>query len=210
MIGGDGPARLRELVSAIARARFYLAEDAFERCQSITMPPFRPSAQLSPSVRRWWSGKQGTERAREWEQMLRFLPPDERRTTLGSVQFQHWVEKSFASWREQRDEARAAAEKLYLAAVEEDVPEWEVASAARIGELYQTLAEAFESVPIDPSIQADQDLADIYRDALDQAARPYRESAIKAYEHGSAVAKQYKISSRWSRDCEAALGRLAP
>ena len=142
--------------------------------------------------------------------MLRFMPPEDRRNQIGSVQFQYWVEEDFMPWKLRKDEARARAEKLYLQAVEEDVPEWEIASAARIGDMYQSFMKALYDAPIDPSIANDQELVDIYRDALDQAAQPFRESAVKAFQHCLRVATENRWFNEWSASCELQLNKLDP
>ncbi len=206
----DVTSRLVRMVDAVAKARFYLGEEQYEEFQAISFPLFRSEKQLPRSVRSWWTKKQGREKAREWEQMLRFLPPDERRTQISSVQFQYWVEKQFTEWREDKDEARARAEALYLKAVEEDVPQWEIAAAARVGDMYQSYMQALYDAPIDPSIAEDQELVDIYRDALDQAAQPYREGAVKAFQHCLEVATKNRWFNEWSRSCERQLNKLDP
>lgn len=213
--GGEGEegelgSKLLRLVDSVAKARFYLGEDSYRDFMDISFPNFRSDRNLPGRVRRWWTQKQGRAKAREWEEMLRFLPPEDRRNQIGSVQFQYWVEKSFQPWMEEKDEARAEAEKLYAAAVQEDVPQWEIAAAARIGDMYQSYMKALYDAPIDPSIENDQELVDIYRDALDQAAQPYRVSAIKAFQHCLAVATKNRWFNEWSGSCEHQLNKLDP
>lgn len=202
--------RLVRMVNSVAKARFYLGEAEYEEFQSISFPNFRSEKQLPRGVRSWWQKKQGREKAREWEQMLRYLPTDERRTAVSSVQFNHWVEKSFTTWRTRKDDVRERAQKFYLSTVDEDVPEWEIAAAARMGDMLQSFMQALYDAPVDPSIESDQELVDIYRDALDQAAQPYRDNAIKAFQHCLGVATENRWFNEWSRSCEVQLNKLDP
>jgi tetratricopeptide (TPR) repeat protein len=217
--GGEGSAdqeaseanlQVVRMVNSVAKARFYLGEAGYEDFQAISFPAFRADKTLPRDVRSWWTEKQGRDKARLWEEDLRFLTAEERRTAISSVQFQFWVEKAFASWRDRKDQAREVASKLYMSTVDEDVPEWEIASAARMGDMLQSFMQALYDAPIDPSIANDQELVDIYRDALDQAAEPYRDGAIKAFEHCLGVATENRWFNEWSRSCEAQLNKLDP
>lgn len=200
--------RLWNMVDAVAKSRFYIAEEAYQSFLEVSFPNFRADRTMPNKIKSWWSSK--SPDARQEMQQLRFLPADIRREKVGSIQFQFWVEKSFTSWRERKDERRATAEKLYLAVVDEDVPEWEIAAAARLGDMYQQFMKALYDAPLDPSIKGDQELVDIYRDALDQAAEPYRKSAITAFQHCIAEATRNTWFNEWSRSCEVQLNKLDP
>jgi hypothetical protein len=205
---GEANKRLWNMVDAIAKARFFVAEEAYQAFLAVTFPSFRAERQIPNNIKAWWSSK-GPEARQEIEE-LRFAPPEERREKLGSIQFQYWVEKEFTSWRERKDERRSAAEKLYLEVVEEDVPEWEIAAAARLGDMYQQFMNALYDAPLDPSIKGDQELVDIYRDALDQAAEPYRKSATTAFQHCIEEATRNTWFNQWSASCEVQLNKLDP
>ncbi len=208
--GADFARRLVRMVDAVAKARFYLAEGAFERFASIELPPFRTSNRLSSQARAFWISKQGREEAIRWEQGLRFLSPDERLRQLAHVQFEHWASSELTPWVRQRDEARASAERIYSEVVSEDVPEWEIAAAARIGEMVRVMMQSFYDVPIPPLVRDDEELRAIFEEELDRAAMPYREAAIDAYEHCLNEATENRWFNEWSRDCELQLNRLSP
>jgi tetratricopeptide (TPR) repeat protein len=206
----DTNARVLRMVDAVAKARFYVGEDAYGDFREIDFPGFKAERRVPGKIRNWWSKKQGRAKAQEWERQLRFLPPEDRRNQIGSVQFQYWVEKSFVDWLSRKETARNRAEKLYLAAVEEDVPQWEIAAAARVGDMYQSFMQALYDAPIDPSFANDQELVDVYRDALDQKAQPYRDRAVTAFQHCLAVATENRWFNEWSRSCEQQLNKLDP
>ena len=67
-----------------------------------------------------------------------------------------------------------------------------------------------QDAAIDPSIASDQELVDIYRDALDEKARPFREQAIEAFQHCLTTATENQWFNEWSRSCETSLNKLDP
>jgi TolA-binding protein len=174
----DRNARVLRMVDAVAKARFYVGEDAYGDFRGVSFPAFKARRGVPAKVR--------------------------------AAQFQRWVEKSFVDWLRRKEQARNHAEELYLAAIGEDVPEWEIAAAARVGDMYQSFMQALYDAPIDPSFANDQELVDIYRDALDQKAQPYRDRAVKAFQHCLAVATENRWFNEWSRSCERQLNKLDP
>lgn len=215
MIGAGGEEeeglmkRLWLMVDAVAKSRFYLGEQEYRGFLSVSFPRFKADRTIPPAVSSWHN-KTHPEKARELNENLRWMEPEDKRAVIGSVQFQYWIEKEFQPWMKRKDERRAAAEKLYLAVVTEDVPEWEIAAAARVGDMYRQFMKALYDAPIDPSVANDQELIDIYRDALDQAAEPYRDSAIKAFQHCLSESTNNTWFNQWSRSCEAQLNSLDP
>ena len=207
---GELTSRLVQLVDAVAKARFFLAEEAYEDFEAIELTPFRPSSQLTRSARSFWTKRLGPEKARGWEQMLRFLPPDERRSHIANVHFEQWNDTELAPWVERRDEARARAQRAYVAAMEEDVPEWEIAAAARVGEMYRSMMQSFYDAPVPPIIEEDEELRAIYEQRLDELAEPYRQTAVEAYGHCLSEATSNRWFNRWSVQCERELHRLSP
>jgi hypothetical protein len=197
------------MVDAVAKARFYLGEQAYEGFVAVSFPGFRAERSIPPAVRAWFA-KTSPAPARELDETLRFMSPEDRRAAIGSVQFRHWVATALEPWVRRKDERRAAAEKLYLAAVAEDVPEWEIAAAARVGDMYRQFMQALYDAPIDPSIASDPELVDAYREALDRLAEPYREAAVGAYRHCLTESTRNTWFNEWSRSCEQRLNGLDP
>jgi hypothetical protein len=211
--GGDDAeltTRLVQMVTAVAKARFYLAEASYQEFTDLRLHPFRPAAQLPRGARAFWTKRLGREESNLWEQALRYMEPDERRRQIANVQFEHWNETELRPWVEHKEAARARAEQLYLEVVREDVPEWEIAAAARVGEMYRTLMQGFYDAPIPPVIAEDEELRAIYEQRLDELAEPYRRSAVGAYEHCLQEATRNRWFNRWSGECETALNRLSP
>ncbi|MFZ5785848.1 MAG: hypothetical protein ACOY3Y_05350, partial [Acidobacteriota bacterium] len=79
-----------------------------------------------------------------------------------------------------------------------------------LGDMFRSFMQSLYDAPIDPSISGDQELVDIYRDALDEKARPFREQAVEAFQHCLGVATKNRWFNEWSRSCESSLNKLDP
>lgn len=197
----DGDEELVELVDAIAKAWFYLGEEVYERFDALEFPIFKAERQLSPKVRAWFRREKGRDSVRELLQALRYMPPEERHKHAGSIQFQYWAERRFGMWFGEAEDTMAEATSVYLTSVDEGVPEWEMASSARIGAMNLSMALALDTAPIDPSIEGDQEMMAIYRDALDERAMTFYKQASTAFEHCLEVHHESKLENEWSRRC---------
>jgi hypothetical protein len=206
----DEARRVVRMATAVAQARFYLAEEEFERFSAIELSPFRPQRQLSSSDRAFWISKQGRDEARQWELALRGLSPAERQRHVAQVQFDAWTERDLIPWVKRRDAARARAEVAYVEAVREEVPEWEIAAAARVGEMYRVMMQSFYDTPLPPLVRDDPELRDVFETTLNERAEPYRDASIAAYEHCLSEATRTRWFNSWSRDCEQQLHAFDP
>lgn len=202
--------RISRMLDAVAEARFLLAEAARARFTAIALPPFRPSDRMTPSVRAFWARRLGAAEARRWEQALRLLPLGERRRQLAQAQFEHWGASALVHWARQREAARERAEQAYLAVMAEGVPRWEIAAAARVGEMDLEMMRALQQAPLPPLVRDDAELRALYEAGLDQAAAPYRHAALDAFERCLSEATGNRWFDSWSRRCERQLHRLSP
>lgn len=202
--------RVVRMATAVAKARFYLAEEEYERFAAIELPPFQPNSRLSSTDRAFWISKRGRDEARQWEQALRGLSPSERQRHIAQVQFDSWTERELIPWVKRRDAARARAEAAYVEVVNEEVPEWEIAAAARVGEMYRVMMQSFYDTPLPPLVRDDPELRDVFENTLNDRAEPYREASINAYQHCLSEATRNRWFNSWSRDCEEQLHAFDP
>lgn len=87
--------------------------------------------------------------------------------TLTSVT--RWSTEDLAPWLQEKRAALQEAEAAYNLIAELNVPQWQIAGAARIGEMYQTIVDDMRSAPIPEEIERDDELYGIYVDALEGA-----------------------------------------
>ncbi len=202
--------RLVRMASALAEARFLLAESAADRFAAIELPPFRPGSRLTPSTRAFWTARVGRERALRWEHTLRYMTPRERQRQLVYVQFWRWTSDELIPWGRRREAARRVAERAYMDTVHEGVPRWEIAASARIGELLRDTLRTYYEISIPLVLREDDELRPVFESRLDDAAAPYRQAAISAFEHCLNVATENRWFDARSRGCERHLNELSP
>jgi hypothetical protein len=204
---GAGPdRRLALMVEAVAKARFYLAEGQLESFVALDRSPFSPSRGIPPAVRAWWVSREGRAKVASIERGVSSLPPRERLQWITFIQFEHW----FVTWMEARGAARERAQSAYVEAAAEGVPGWEIAAAARVGDMFRSEMEAHLDLPIPAAIAQDPDLLDTYQSALDRRAEEFRELAIGAYQRCLRVSTRTRWFDERSRHCEHNLNALSP
>ncbi len=121
---------------------------------------------------------------------------------------QRWAENDFAGWLTQKREALVAAEAAYNLIAELEIPEWEIAGAARVGEMYRSFMDQIREAPIPEEIENDDELYGIYVDALEAAARPLQAQAMDKFEFCLTTATRVRWFNEYSTQCETELNQL--
>lgn len=210
----DVARRMRLMVDAIAKARFYIGERDYIEFQKIKFPTFEPKDTLPGEVRAWFLKKKtqeiGKEKALELINYIPYMEKEERKLFIQNTQFEYWTEKELVPWVKKLEEVRSRAEKQFLEVVEEHVPHWEIAASARIGDMYKASYDFFYNAPVAPIVKQDQELYDIYRAELDKQAQPFKDGAITAYKHCLDVATKVRWFNEFSRACEVELNKMDP
>jgi tetratricopeptide (TPR) repeat protein len=121
---------------------------------------------------------------------------------------QRWAENDFAEWLQEKREALVEAESAYNRIAELEIPEWEIAAAARVGEMYRSFMDQIRQAPIPEEIENDDELYGIYVDALENAARPLQAQAMDKFEFCLTRATQVRWFNEFSAQCEQELNQL--
>jgi tetratricopeptide (TPR) repeat protein len=79
-----------------------------------------------------------------------------------------WSTEELGPWLQRKFAALRAAEAAYDLVAPLGIPEWEIASAARVGEMYRAIVDDVRSAPIPADIEGDDELYAIYTDALER------------------------------------------
>jgi len=168
---------------AAAEAYFNLADEDFEKFAGIAFPEFQSS--------------------------VRGGDPDARRQRV-QQQFQAWMSKDFGKWMDNKAKALDVAQKSYEKITQLSVPQWEIAAAARVGDMYLSFVNDFRDAPVPPSLQGDTELVDIYYQGLDDASKPWVEKAKGAYEYCLITATKVRWFNQYMTRCEEELFKLDP
>lgn len=121
-----------------------------------------------------------------------------------------WAKTRFAKWVSEKQKALKTAEGAYNKIAELEVPEWMIASAARVGEMYSSFIDAFRDAPVPKEIEADEELYGIYVDELEKQAKTFEKPAVDKFEFCLVTATKVRWFNQWSRTCERELNRLNP
>jgi hypothetical protein len=90
------------------------------------------------------------------------------------------------------------------------VPQWEIAAAARVGDMYRSFVDDFRSAPVPPMLEGDDELVDIYFQGLDEASKPWVEKAKGGYEYCLITATRVRWFNEYLTHCEQELFKLDP
>ncbi len=86
--------------------------------------------------------------------------------TLSSVM--RWSTEDLGPWLQHKFEALHTAETAYNLIAPLEIPQWQIASAARVGEMYRTIVDDVRSAPVPEEIENDDELYGIYTDTLER------------------------------------------
>lgn len=215
--------RKASMLIAAAKARFQVAERKFYEFTAIKFPEFRPEKEVPKTIQKWWDKKIGPEAvkyaaevwkyrriAARWGEMDRKDVKAEEKKEIANCQFEYWLEFKFKPWMEKKSKAMTDANAVFAAVVEMHVPEWEMAAAARAGDMQMEFMQALYDAPLPPAFKDDQELTDIYRSSMDEKADPFRQVAINLFEHCLNVSTKVRWFNDNSIRCEARLNKLDP
>ncbi|MFK7992151.1 MAG: tetratricopeptide repeat protein [Sandaracinaceae bacterium] len=121
---------------------------------------------------------------------------------------QRWAENDFAEWLNEKREALVRAEAAYNLIAQLEIPEWQIAGAARVGEMYRSFMDQIREAPIPEEIENDDELYGIYVDALEAAAAPLQQQAMDKFEFCLTTATQVRWFNDFSSQCETELNQL--
>jgi tetratricopeptide (TPR) repeat protein len=169
---------------AAAEALFNMANDDFEKFAAIGFPVFKSTAT---------GGHDSMAKKAKMQE-----------------QFQKWMSEDFTKWMGEKAKALDVAQKNYEKITELKVPQWEIAAATRVGDMYLSFVNDFRDAPVPPSLQGDDELVDIYYQGLDEASKPWVEKAKGAYEYCLITATKVRWFNDFMTRCEQELFKLDP
>jgi tetratricopeptide (TPR) repeat protein len=86
-------------------------------------------------------------------------------TTLSNVN--RWAQEDLFPWLQRKIEALRTAETAYHRLDPLEIPQWQIAAAARVGEMYRRIIDDVRSAPVPDEIANDDELEGIYLDQLE-------------------------------------------
>jgi len=80
----------------------------------------------------------------------------------------HWQQTDLFPWLQQKFQLLHTAETAYNLIAPLEIPQWEIASAARIGHMYRIIVDDVRSAPVPDEFATDDELYGIYTDILER------------------------------------------
>ncbi len=128
----------------------------------------------TPEERALWEA-----RARDGASEAEFYLAEERFAAFEAIRFprfsgqrtvaavMRWSTTELGPWLTRRFEALRAAEQAYDRIASLAVPEWQIAAASRVGEMYRSIVDDVRSAPVPAEIEDDDELYGIYSGTLE-------------------------------------------
>jgi TolA-binding protein len=106
----------------------------------------------------------------------------------------------------QKSELLRKASEIYGDVVEYRVSEWVTAALFKIGQSYESFADALRNAPVPANLNEQEE--QVYRDELTKLIVPIEERALEAYESGYKKALELHVFNTWTQKQREALTRL--
>ncbi|MCG8553875.1 MAG: tetratricopeptide repeat protein [Proteobacteria bacterium] len=185
---------------AVGEALFRQSDQLFERFRAIEFPIFKGKA--TGKIKK--SKKKKKKKSRRWSRKLQKAQKKRMET------FQKWLQNDFVKWMKSKEKALTAARVSYEQIAKLKVPQWDIAAAARIGDMYREIVDQFREAPVPPVFEKDEELVDIYYQSLDEQSQPWVMRAKDAYEFCLITATKVRWFNEFMTQCETELFRLDP
>jgi hypothetical protein len=206
----DKAARGRAMFSAVAQARFYLGEIYYKKFKEIKFPEFNPDKMSTKEIAYSEEAEQAATEKNLVKNKYYHNSKQEWEKYVNWMKFQTWTKKYLKEWQTKKDEAMKKADTYFAETVKIGIEQWEIAAAARHGDMYREFYQALYDAPVADIIKEDPDMLDAYNDARDEMALVYKGEAVVGFEHCLEKAKEKRWFNEWSQLCEQELNRLDP
>ena len=186
--GKDVESRAAGAAFAVAGAAFYLAERQYEDFLKIKFP-----------------------------EGLDFQAPsqyDSKRKQDAAKKKMEDSQKKFTSYLDGKSKQLDKARTMYLDVFKMKQAQWTIASAARVGQIYQDFAGQLYTAEIPKDLKEMDQWGnrprEIYCDALEDKAEPIEAKAVDGFEKCLQAATEQSWYNEWSRLCERELNQMKP
>jgi hypothetical protein len=131
-------------------------------------------------------------------------PPPSSRAALD---LQEWANGPLRAWLARKTHAVEAARRELDAAADQ-AHRQRIIGGAVVGLMYEDVARVLRSVPAPDDLDDEPEILAIYRQILESQARPFLETARRAYHACALNARQPASMRHWSRFCSGRRDRL--
>lgn len=185
-------ARLGRALGAVGEALFFAADQYRKKnVDPLRYPAYRGAASRPPAKRM----EDMTQPEREREMKRR---KDE------SEALQRHINGPVKTWVEAKRRAIEEAEKEYSKVLDLQPvppPRWVVASAARVGQMWDGFVSDFRQTPMPSWMLADPQLSQTYQSSIESASEPMLQRARAAFQTCQGLAARAHVANEFSAAC---------
>ncbi len=195
-----------------ARQHFATAEKLWKGGKAVNEVPGKDEAEKQGRAAEmvyWLAAAKFYQAESKYENFLSLKFPDKLDFSPTKEKKKKESEKRFKKWIEDKTKALMSAKTDYMAIVDLQ-PHWGVASAARVGQMYQNYSDAVFTAEIPKDVQAFEDATEAYCDVLGEEAGKLEDKSVEAYTYCLDTALKLNWFNEWSQTCEAELSQIRP
>ncbi|MEZ4408914.1 MAG: hypothetical protein R3A52_20955 [Polyangiales bacterium] len=122
--------------------------------------------------------------------------------------FDTWNTRTFTPYIQNRMQLVEQATRLYTNVIEMHVPNWEIAGAYRLANMYYQFAVTIRTAPVPPDIQRNAELLDAWNVVRDERTQPFVNTASTGFQACIQRATQVHWFNEWSQSCERELNEI--
>jgi tetratricopeptide (TPR) repeat protein len=116
--------------------------------------------------------------------------------------FDTWSTRTLTPYIQNRQRTLDEASTRYQELMRMDSPNWKIAAAARLADMYFQFAQTIRTAPVAPDIQRNPDLIDAYNVRRDEVTQPFINSATTGFQLCIQTATREHWFNEWSQLCE--------
>jgi uncharacterized membrane protein YgcG len=123
--------------------------------------------------------------------------------------YDRWERATLRPWvTEQRQSLDQQATPQYQSVITMHVPQWEIAAAARLADMFFQFAQYIRNADVPPDIHRNADLTDAYNIVRDEFTQQFLNVAKVGFEGCITVSTRVHWFNEWSQLCERSLNQI--
>ena len=123
--------------------------------------------------------------------------------------FDAWVQHTLTPFiLQQRQFLEGQATQQYMAVISMHVPNWEIAAAARLADMFYQFAQYIRTADVPPDVRRNTDLLDAWNVLRDEQSQRFVDTSKQGFEGCIHRATEVHWFNEWSQLCERSLNQI--
>ncbi len=122
--------------------------------------------------------------------------------------FDRWATNQLTPYIQNRQRLLDEAQRKYTEVIQMEIPNWQIAAAARIADMNYQFAVTIRTSPVPPDVQRNPDLMDAWNLLRDERTQPYINTATTGFQACITLATRVHWFNEWSQLAERSLNAI--